>query len=212
MYISNPKRIQKVLFYLVSHPWQIPYYWMYSVRSSSPLEVALPWWSLPAINFVDRKISRTSHVFEYGSGGSTLFLAQRFARLKSIEQDPEWTLKVSQQLDDHKLTNVEILQSEINLSSKEEFECSEYLLRLNKNYDLIVVDGEDHFGPNSTWSSRTSCFKRAERFINKGGVILVDDSWRYPEIRKISNAKNFKIMEGIGPCRKGVTTTDLHFY
>jgi hypothetical protein len=75
-----------------------------------------------------------------------------------------------------------------------------------------VVDGEDHFGPSSTWSARTSCFKRAERFINKGGVILVDDSWRYPEIRKISKAKNFKIMEGIGPCRKGVTTTDLHFY
>jgi hypothetical protein len=212
MYLSNPKRIQKVLFYLTRHPWHIPFYWMYSVRESSPLDVGLPWWSLPAIHFVDRKISRSSHVFEYGSGGSTLFLGQRFSRLTSIEQDSEWALKVSQKLSDHKLNEVEILQPEINLTSREDFDRSEYLLSLNKNHDLIVVDGEDHFGPDSTWSARTSCFLRAENFINQGGVILVDDSWRYPEIRKLSQAKEVKILEGIGPCRKGVTSTDLHFY
>jgi len=75
-----------------------------------------------------------------------------------------------------------------------------------------VVDGEDHFGPDSTWSARTSCFLRWENFINQGGVIVVDDSWRYPEIRKLSKAKEVKILEGIGPCRRGVTSTDLHFY
>jgi hypothetical protein len=212
MYLSNPKRIQKVLFYLTRRPWHIPFYWMYSVSESSPLDVSLPWWSLPAIHYVDRKISRSSHVFEYGSGGSTLFLGKRFARLTSIEHDYEWALKVNHKLTDHNFDKVEILRLEMNLTSVEEFEQSEYLLSLRKNYDLIVVDGEDHFGPHSTWSARTSCFLRAENFINKGGVILVDDSWRYPEIRELSKAKEVKILEGIGPCRKGVTSTDLHFY
>jgi len=184
---------------------------MYCVRSSSPLDVGLPWWSLPAIHFVDHKISRGSHVFEYGSGGSTLFLGRRFARLTSIEQDPRWAIKVSQNLSDHKLNEVEILQPEINLTNMEEFERSEYLLSLNKNYDLIVVDGGDHFGPDSTWSPWTSCFLRWENFINQGGVIVVDDSWRYPEIRKLSNTREVKILEGIRLCRRGVTSTDLHF-
>ena len=48
--------------------------------------------------------------------------------------------------------------------------------------------------------------------IENKKVILVDDSWRYPKIRKISNAKKVIRFESIGPCRQGITTTDLHFY
>ena len=212
MYLSNPKRVQKVLFYLATRPWDIPYYFLYSLRKCSPLEVAKPWWSLPAIKYVSQKISANSRVFEWGSGGSTLFLGQTFKHITSIEHDATWLRMVKTKLEENQLTNVNLIQPEIDLTSQNSFEQSEYLHTLDQSFDLIVIDGEDHFGPGSSWSARVSCFDRAESFISKGGCILVDDSWRYPEIRDRSNAKDIKILEGIGPCRKGVTSTDLHLY
>jgi hypothetical protein len=40
----------------------------------------------------------------------------------------------------------------------------------------------------------------------------VDDSWRYPLIRTESHAEKRVVHESIGPCRKGVTSTDFDYY
>ena len=55
---------------------------------------------------------------------------------------------------------------------------------MENKYDLVAIDGEDHFGPDSTWSARVLYFERAQSFIKPNGIIVVDDSWRYPEIEK----------------------------
>ena len=76
-----------------------------------------------------------------------------------------------------------------------------------------MIDGEDGFGAESTWSVREICFEISQNFISKkGGIIIVDDSWRYPKILKSTKANNVVQTESVGPCRKGVTSTDLHFY
>ena len=52
--------------------------------------------------------------------------------------------------------------------------------------DIIVVDGEDHYGFASEWSARENCFEISQNPIRRnGGIIIVDDSWRYPQIREI---------------------------
>ena len=79
--------------------------------------------------------------------------------------------------------------------------------------DIIVIDGEDHFGPSVSWSAREYCFEISQSLISSnGGIIVVDDSWRYPKISAMSIAKEIIICESTGPCRKGVTRTDLHLY
>ena len=75
-----------------------------------------------------------------------------------------------------------------------------------------MIDGEDGFGAESTWSAREICFQISQNFIKEGGIIVVDYSWRYPKILKSTKAKNVVQTESVGPCRKGVTSTDLHFY
>ena len=85
--------------------------------------------------------------------------------------------------------------------------------RFNQLKGVIVIDGEDNFGPESNWSARESCFRLAEQWVCKnGGLIIVDDSWRYPALRRETNAKQMVIHESIGPCRVGVTSTDFHYY
>ena len=99
------------------------------------------------------------------------------------------------------------------MNNREAFESCPYAQALDSIHDVIIVDGEDAFGPDSKWSARESCFRIAEKWIKKpGGLILVDDSWRYPMIRKESHAEKRVVHESIGPCRKGVTTTDFHYY
>lgn len=83
---------------------------------------------------------------------------------------------------------------------------------MEKKYDLIAIDGEDHFGPDSTWSARVECFEKAQDYIETKGLIVVDDSWRYPEIEKLSNATTYLRFESLGAARKGVTSTDIYFY
>ena len=212
MYLTNSKRVRKVLLNLALHPFDIPFYLKKSLSSKSPLELGLPWWSLSSIRYVQRKVNPKLRVFEWGSGGSTLFLGKRFSSVTSIEHEPVWLEKVEAEIKKQSLTSVSVHLSSINLDNKSAFEKCPYFLCLKQEFDVVIVDGEDHFGPDSTWSSRVSCFKRAEKFIAENGVIIVDDSWRYPEIRKASKAKRVDIHEGIGPCRKGVTSTDLHFY
>ena len=91
--------------------------------------------------------------------------------------------------------------------------ASPYATALQSKHDIIVIDGEDHFGPESKWSARESCFYLAEQWICKnGGLIVVDDSWRYPALRQNTKAKKTVVHESIGPCRLGVTTTDFHYY
>lgn len=53
---------------------------------------------------------------------------------------------------------------------------------------------------------------RAQKWINQGGIIIVDDSWRYPEIVKHSKAQSILSFESVGPSRMGVTSTDIHLY
>jgi hypothetical protein len=45
-----------------------------------------------------------------------------------------------------------------------------------------------------------------------GGVILVDDASLYPALRRQNWAKHSQSLSGIGPCRNGVTRTDIFFY
>ena len=74
-------------------------------------------------------------------------------------------------------------------------------------FDIIVVDGSEE------WNLiRPICFEKAEKHVKKGGVIVVDDSWRYPELRERNQAKDFQVFQSVGPCRPGVTSTDIFFY
>ena len=57
-----------------THPDYIPRYLRdRAPERSSPLEIQLPWISYGAIDFLDGYLKPDMTVYEYGSGGSTLF-------------------------------------------------------------------------------------------------------------------------------------------
>jgi len=210
MYLTNRERLLKVLFKLFSRPSQVPSYLSNLITKNSPLQLQLPWWSYDAINYLSKL--KFNNTFEWGSSGSTLFLASLSKQLTTIENDFDWCNRLQFELKENQVVNISLLKKNIDLSSPENFKQSDYFSSLEKKYDLIAIDGEDHFGPDSTWSARVECFEKAQDYIETKGLIVVDDSWRYPEIEKLSNATTYLRFESLGPARKGVTSTDIYFY
>jgi SAM-dependent methyltransferase len=127
-------------------------------------------------------------VCEYGSGGSTLFFARRVQSVFSIEDNPQWFNLVSDRLAAKSFGNVTLKLHPFDFKNPAGFENSEYLHAIpDKRFDVIVVDGSEE------WTRiRPICFEEAQTRVKKDGIIVVDDSWRYPEIRQRNAAKRFK--------------------
>ena len=211
MNIKNHQKFLKLFYNLgFENPNFLIRYFNYSLLSSSPLENALPWWSWKAIDEISK--SHFNDTFEYGSGGSTLFIGNISNNHLSVEDDPKWFNLVKNKLENLSLESIELIYESPDFIDLNSFTNSLYLTSLSSPKDLIIIDGQDHWSPSSSKTARHICFYYAEKFIKPGGIIILDDSWRYKDIRVKNHAKFYKCFESIGPCRIGVTSTDFYYY
>ncbi len=126
----------------------------------------------------------------------------------SIEDNQKWYELVSNRLRDKGISNVTLKLCPFDFKNPVGFEQSAYLHALpDEKFDVIVVDGSEE------WNQvRPICFAKAEKHVKAGGIIAVDDSWRYPTLRENHHARDLKVFQSVGPCRPGVTSTDIFFY
>jgi predicted O-methyltransferase YrrM len=148
----------------------------------SPLEDAVPMMTFDAIAWLHSYLRPEMHVFEYGSGGSTVFFARRVEHLISIEHDPEWYELTSERLDalsPDRLTYVlqppeagfvDGLGSTDDRYRGMHFES--YVRTIDgypdAAFDLVSVDGR----------ARSACLTNAVRKVKRGGFVLLDNSDR----------------------------------
>jgi hypothetical protein len=155
-------------------------------HDGSPLADAQPWMPYRAISWLEHNVDRSQTVFEYGSGGGTLFLAQRAGEVHSVEHDREWYEATRTALDeagadvDYVLAEPSPIDGPEPPYGADSFTSTESLARSYEAYvktidklgdsslDLVVVDGR----------ARASCAKRALPKVRDGGHILLDNSDR----------------------------------
>jgi hypothetical protein len=209
MHGTLPKKIGRVIGDLILHPKYIPRCVTHNIlNGKTPLDLEIPWFSYSAIDFLKTYLKPTMTVCEYGSGGSTLFFAQRTARVYSIEDNPKWYEWVSRRLNEKQVNNVTLKLCPFDFKNPAGFEQSEYLNAMPPEpFDVIVIDGSEE------WIQvRPICFEKAQNHVQPGGIIIVDDSWRYPGLREKNGAIRHHVFQSVGPCRPGVTSTDIFFY
>jgi predicted O-methyltransferase YrrM len=103
-------------------------------------------------------------VFEWGSGESTAFFAERVASVVSVEHDKAWKDAVEAVLYEHKL------QAQVLLLPEKLMPCaiSSYP---DQHFDLVFVDGLDR--------TRVQCCEQAMPKVKPGGWLVLDDSqWK----------------------------------
>lgn len=206
------RKLVRLVGNLAKNPHYLPYYLRDRLPGrNSPLELELPWFSYGAIDFLKGYLKPHMTVYEYGSGGSTLFFAKRVAQVTTIEDHPEWCETVRRKLDEKSLANVNLHWVKCDFSQASDFPNSEYLHALPKQpADVILIDSTEQKWPEQVL--RPICFAHAENYIKPGGIIIVDDSWRYPYLREKNRASKVWTFESVGPARPGVTSTDIFVY
>lgn len=164
--------------------------WFKSVLGKSPIDsdgTPLPWYSYPCIHFLEKHIRTGSlgiTVFEYGSGNSTLWWANRTKQVVSVEDDKNWYDRVKK-----------IMPENVTYTFAEgESEYVSSITRYPTKFDVVIVDG----------SHREECIKVAKDALTELGVIIVDNSdWESlrSAIGKLTST-GFNELEfnGLGPC------------
>ncbi|WP_029281138.1 FkbM family methyltransferase [Pedobacter sp. R20-19] len=146
---------------------------------------ALPWVTYSFIDFIKERITKTQHIFEYGSGSSTIFYAERAGKVTSVEHDKGWFDKVK----GTSPANAEMIFCELHRDG----EYARKAMLLDKKFNIIIVDGRD----------RVNCCKYSLEALSPDGVIILDDSERevYQPARLLLKENGFKEISfsGISP-------------
>jgi hypothetical protein len=118
----------------------------------------IPWCTYSFIKFIEPRLKKKFSVFEYGSGNSTLWYAERVGSVKSVEHDQNWFNKNHL----HYPTNVKAVFRTFNNDQA-------YANEINKDgttYNIIIIDGVD----------RNNCVRCSINNLTEDGVIIYDNT------------------------------------
>lgn len=142
-------------------------------RSAPPMAIRRPWWPYTAVDWMSVHLSPGAHVFEYGGGGSTLWLEDHDAVVTVAEHDASWHQQLQQVLSAR--TKVLLRPSETTgtiRSAVHEGYFDSYVSAIthepDESLDLVIVDGR----------ARVACVRQALPKVKPGGLLLLDDTER----------------------------------
>jgi hypothetical protein len=126
-----------------------------------------PWWNRRAIARIESLLRPDWRVVEFGSGMSTVWLAERVGFLHSIEHDDQWFARVSEMLGERRNVRYELRSRRSTAYS----DLSDYE---DGSLDFAVVDG----------SQRPACVIAVLPKLASPGYIYLDNSdmewdWRW---------------------------------
>lgn len=149
-----------------------------------------PWIVYEAREWLDAILDQGMKIFEWGSGGSTLYFASRVKEIISVEHDSGWFNKVNLRLKEQKVANCryfllaptsgdkslmldgKLVEYKSSVGAFKDYNFFEYC-RAIENYpeeyfDIVLVDGR----------ARPACIAHASRKIKRGGYLILDNSER----------------------------------
>ncbi|HUF08824.1 MAG TPA: hypothetical protein VMO47_05850 [Rhodothermales bacterium] len=165
--------------------------------------------TLEAIEYLDRYLTKSMDMFEWGSGGSTVFFAERVRTVCTIEHDQSWGARVRHELNRREISNVDLevvaptVSSDPGTSVEEpiwdnrpeyaNLDFRAYVETIEKwpdaSLDLAVVDGR----------CRPDCIRYATRKVKPMGLLVVDNSERAAYRAALSTVAHWYTRHFFGP-------------
>lgn len=175
-------------FSLIKNIQNLSRWWKSFNANRNSLSDASPWLSFEAIDYLSEYLHSDMKVFEYGSGGSTIFFAKRVSSIVSIEHNELWYKKVKECFKNERINNVDyfnILPEKDDSQNLKDISNASHYISEDRNYigfnfqsyvkkiddfeneyfDCIVIDGR----------ARPSCLKHSVSKVKRGGIIVYDN-------------------------------------
>lgn len=172
--LQSTRTVLGFSWFLVCHPGDFRRLGLWlSQRSASPMDLRVPWWPYDATTWLAAQLPAHARVFEYGGGGSTLWLHDHSARITVVEHDPQWVAQLRTALP----AAATIVERDVDTigsitSQAEDGFFDSYVAAIDsepdESLDLVIVDGR----------ARVDCVKRAAAKVRPGGLLILDDSQR----------------------------------
>ena len=162
------------LAFLAGHPRELARLprWLREKRAQT-MGLRAPWWPYAAAEWVASALPPRPHVFEYGGGGSTLWLEDLGATVTVVEHDEAWHGQISAALSEGTtaLFRPPARTGTITSSVASGF-FDDYVAAIDCQPDdslnLVIVDGR----------ARVECVRRAMPKVREGGILVLDDADR----------------------------------
>lgn len=129
---------------------------------------AHPWLVKGAVAWMEAFLRPEFRVFEWGSGGSTVWFAQRVAEVVTVEHQPKWAAALREM----NLGNVKIIERPDDYP---DFHGYAGAIDDEDLFDLILIDGADGYDGGMA-GSRGRCTDHAPLHLRPGGAIVLDNS------------------------------------
>lgn len=157
-------------------------------KSGNPL----PWYTYPAIDYLKQFDLSNKTIFEWGSGNSSLFYANRALKVYSVEDNKDWFEKISY----NKPSNLELF-----FATGDEYTSK--ISELNIEFDIIVIDA----------SQRFECAIKSIKFLKANGMIILDNSDWFKNSAKYLRENGFIQADffGFGPINNYTWTTSIFY-
>jgi hypothetical protein len=177
-------------------------------QNGNPLADGIPWMSYRVTDWLNLYLNKGMRVFEYGSGASTVFFAERVKEVVSVEHNRNAHRIVGDALRDSNIRNLHYILKERSDSKQNKGPHSsfdEYVKTIDAypdNYfDIVIVDGR----------ARCLCLNHGVNKVRPGGYILLDDSdrSRYNECKEALNDWKPVMFYGIAPFKLGMHETTI---
>ncbi|MDF2159404.1 hypothetical protein [Algoriphagus sp. CAU 1675] len=197
----NNKNIKIKIFYFFKFIYHNYYF------QDNPLSLKLPWITYAAYDFLINKINKSFVVFEYGTGGSTLFFLSKVSELVSVEHDETWFQFVKERLNKIQFNglhefhlvvptlqiNNEIEMKSYQMKEYKHFDFKDYVSIIDnyssEYFDLILIDGR----------ARPYCFYRCLSKVKPGGYIVLDNSERKHYQDVLNQHKDWIVFDFFSP-------------
>lgn len=172
------------------------------------------WITFKAKEWLEYFLNDNLVVFEWGTGGSTIYISKRVKRLISVENSREWYQYVLKAIRDNGIINCEYIlkepKKEPNLShTKQEIQDPQCYLSNSNNYkgwsfeayvkaiesfqdetfDMVIVDGR----------ARPSCILHSLNKVRVGGYLMLDNSERESYCMGVSLLADWDRQDFFGP-------------
>ncbi|MFQ5635406.1 MAG: O-methyltransferase [Gammaproteobacteria bacterium] len=154
----------------------------------------LPLYTYPAIEYLVQLDVGDKRVFEFGSGGSTIFWMKRAGEVVTVENNRDWCDKLSPQLNER-----------VRLIYAEGDDFPRTIRDADGEFDVIIVDGAGY---------RYDCAAEAVAKLARGGLIVLDNSDWHPNTAALLKQSGLLQvdMTGFKPSYSHTSTTSLFFH